>query len=95
MTDYYQQVREVQGFLIDKHMQAYDLVRIAKAMCCCGTCRYFEQHYTKDGTALDWGHCNKGNIQHSKKISTASCGSWCFYREEVKRPTEPPKEATS
>lgn len=78
---YYQQVSEVIGFLSEKQMQAYDLVRIAKQLCCCGTCKFFAQHYTKDGTALDWGHCFKGNIQHSKKISTASCGSWDFEEE--------------
>ena len=78
MTDYRQQVSEVIGFLQDKKMQAYDLVRIAKMLCCCGTCKYFEQHYAKNGQALDWGHCFKGNIQHSKKISTTSCGSWDY-----------------
>lgn len=83
MTDYYKQVRDIRRFLDEKHMQAYDLVRIAKQMCCCGTCKHFEQHYTKDGTALDWGHCNKGNIQHSKKISTSSCGSWAYDGEEL------------
>ena len=59
-------------------MQAFDLVKIAKTLCCCGTCKYFVQHYTKSGTELDWGHCCKGNIQHSKKINTGSCGSWDY-----------------
>lgn len=82
MISFVQQVGAVKIFLKEKDMQAYDLVRIAKMLCCCGTCRFFEQHYTKDGTALDWGHCRKGNIQHSKKISTASCASWS-YEDEV------------
>ena len=76
MKDYWEQVGEVKAFLKSHNMQACDLERIAKRICCCGTCRFFEQHYTKDGTAIDWGHCTKGNIQHSKKISTASCGFW-------------------
>lgn len=81
MISFAEQVRDVNGFLKEKHMDAYDLVRIAKMLCCCGTCKFFTQHYTKDGTALDWGHCDKGNIQHSKKVSTTSCGS-CDYEEE-------------
>lgn len=76
MNDFARQVTEVKQFLREKNMQAFDLARISKMLCRCGTCKYFEQHYAKDGTALDWGHCFKGNIQHSKKISTASCGSW-------------------
>ena len=78
MNDFYKQVSEVNSFLKEKHMQAFELMRIAKRLCCCGTCKYFVQHYTKNGTALDWGHCCKGNIQHSKRISTASCGSWDY-----------------
>ena len=78
MTDFTQQVADVTGFLQEKNMVAYDLVRIAKKLCCCGTCKWFEQHYTKHGDALDWGHCFKGNIQHSKKISTQSCGFWDY-----------------
>ena len=76
MKDFYQQMSEVNGFLKEKGMQAFDLAKIAKMLCCCGTCRFFVQHYTKDGNELDWGHCCKGNIQHSKRVSTASCGSW-------------------
>ena len=82
MTDFLQQVADVNKFLKSKHMQAFDLVRIAKRMCCCGTCKYFEQHYNKSGEALDWGHCFKGNVQHSKKISTASCGYWEYDGDE-------------
>ena len=78
MRKYEEEVADVRRFLNEKKMQAFDLVKIAKRLCCCGTCKYFEQHYTKNGTELDWGHCTNGNIQHSKKISTASCGSWDF-----------------
>lgn len=67
---------KVRQFLHCSGMSAFELAKIAKEMCACGTCRFFVQHYTKDGEALDWGHCCKGNVQHSKKISTASCGYW-------------------
>ena len=67
---------EVVQFLKDHKMHASDLATIVKRLCCCGTCYFFVQHYTKDGEGLDWGHCRKGNVQHSKKVSTASCGFW-------------------
>lgn len=68
--------KAVVRFLHDHMMSAYDLQKITKELCACGTCRFFVQHYTKDGEGLDWGHCDKGNIQHSKKVSTASCAFW-------------------
>lgn len=68
--------RAVRAFLKENGMSAWDLAKITKELCSCGTCRMFVQHYTKDGEGLDWGHCCKGNIQHSKKISTAACGFW-------------------
>lgn len=80
MTDneriYYRDRADVRQFLREHRMSAYDLQKITKELCSCGTCRFFVQHYTKAREALDWGHCCKGNIQHSKKVSTASCGSW-------------------
>lgn len=69
-------IAAVRNFLHEQKMNAWELAKITKELCCCGSCRFFVQHYTKDGDALDWGHCNRGNIQHSKKISTASCGMW-------------------
>ena len=72
----YRQISDVLDFLDKHNMSAFDLAKISKELCACGTCRYFVQHYSKDGQALDWGHCCKGNIQHSKKVSTSSCGSW-------------------
>ena len=82
MVTFSEQVKDVNCFLKEKHMDAYDLVRIAKTLCCCGTCKYFVQLYTKDFTALDWGHCDKENIQHSNKVSTISCGSWDYEEEK-------------
>ena len=69
-------IRTIKEFIRTNRMTPYDLAKISKELCACGTCKFFVQHYTKDGTAIDWGHCCKGNIQHSKKISTASCGFW-------------------
>ena len=68
--------RAVVQFMRDHRMNAYDLHKITRELCSCGSCRFFVQHYTKDGEGLDWGHCDKGNIQHSKKVSTASCAFW-------------------
>lgn len=72
----HEKIALVVRFLKENHMQAFDLAKISRELCNCGTCRFFVQHYTKEGEALDWGHCCKGNIQHSKKIGNASCGFW-------------------
>ena len=86
MTDaergYWADRKAVVQFIRERKMSAWELQRITKELCACGTCYYFVQHYTKAGEALDWGHCCKGNIQHSKKISTASCGFWTEGEEE-------------
>lgn len=68
--------KKLREYMHENGVNAYDLVRMAKEWCRCGTCRFFIQHYTKDGDGLDWGHCDKGNVQHSKKQSTACCGFW-------------------
>ena len=65
-------------FINDSGINAYDLVRIGKDLCCCRTCKFFVQHYAKDGTPVDFGHCNKGNIIKSKKPNTQSCGFWAI-----------------
>ena len=72
----------VRKFLKEQKMSAFDLNKITKEFCACGTCRFYTQHYTKDGNPVDWGHCYKGNIQHSKKPSTSACGFWEDYEEE-------------
>lgn len=78
----YDKIQAVVNFMKENHMQAFDLAKISKELCACGTCKFFVQHYTKSGESLDWGHCCRGNIQHSKKISTASCGYWDCEEEE-------------
>lgn len=72
----YDDIKAVVKFMESAKMDAWTLAKIAKELCSCGTCRFFIQHYTKMGIPLDWGHCCKGNIQHSKKISTSCCGYW-------------------
>ena len=83
--NYYEMVSKVRQFSVDSGIAPWELQRIAKQMCCCGTCKYFVEHYAKERLAvldevvykiLDWGHCDKGNVQHSKKRSTQSCSSW-------------------
>lgn len=76
MRDFNELKVTVRMFMQEKNIVAYDLLRIARHFCCCNTCKHYVPHYSKDGTPLDWGHCDKGNIQHSKKPSTASCGFW-------------------
>ena len=73
---YFEKRRIVSEFLKSNSISAYDLQKITRDLCCCGSCKFYVQHYTRDGIAVDFGHCTKGNIIHSKKPSTASCGSW-------------------
>ena len=63
-------------FINDSGINAYDLVRIGKELCCCRTCKFFVQHYAKDGAPVDFGHCVKDNIVKSKRPNTQSCGFW-------------------
>lgn len=75
-------MQAVRQFLSEHNINACDLARYAKKLCACGTCHFFTQHYAKSGEALDWGHCWKGNIQHSKKVSTSACGFWEYGEEQ-------------
>lgn len=52
------------------------LVRIRKALCRCGTCKFFVQHYGKEGNLLDFGHCRKNNHISPKKPYECSCSFW-------------------
>lgn len=76
MRTYFEEIAIVKRFMRDNNLNPYMLQKYAKDLCCCRTCAYYVQHYSKEGEALDFGHCDKGNIQHSKKPSTASCGHW-------------------
>ena len=66
----------VRSFFRENKMSAWDLAKTTKELCACGTCYYFFRHYDSEGKSLFWGHCEKGNIQHSKQMSTAACGFW-------------------
>lgn len=73
----YWQMREaILKFINCSGISAYDIFRISKDLCCCRTCRFFVQHYAKDGTPVDFGHCIKGNVIKSKKPNMPSCGFW-------------------
>lgn len=85
--NYFEMESKVRKFTAESGIPPWELQRIAKKMCCCGTCKFFVQHYAKEDNSgpfsdlinyvpLDWGHCDKGNVQHSKKQSTQSCGGW-------------------
>lgn len=69
-------------FIKDNNIKIYDLARISKQLCSCGQCRFFIQHYTKDGEPVDWGHCNRTDVYHSKRVSNASCGYWEYDERE-------------
>ena len=76
MLNYIELERQVIDFMRSSRISAYDLARIAENLCTCGTCRYYVQHYTKNGELVNFGHCNKTNIPKGKQPGTRSCGSW-------------------
>ena len=68
-------------FLKESRISAYDLVRVGKDLCACRTCKFFSQHYDKDGNSVDFGHCRKNNIPKPRRPHDNSCGFWTL--EEV------------
>ena len=82
MKNYYEMRKLILNFLKENKMLAADLMRVGKDLCVCGTCKYYVDHYTKDGTALDFGHCRKNNIPKSKRPNLQSCGFWDFEVEK-------------
>lgn len=69
-------------FIKENKISVCNLARISKQLCSCGQCKFFEQHYTKSGEPVDWGHCTRTNIYHSKRVSNASCGYWEYGESE-------------
>ena len=67
---------EILEFLKTSGMSSFDLVRVAKDLCTCAQCKYFIQHYDKDGKEVCCGHCIHGNTVRSRKPYQQSCGSW-------------------
>lgn len=59
-------------------LDAYDVAKISKELCSCRTCKYFIQHYGKDGNPVDFGHCTNTTIPRAKKPSQINCGKWEF-----------------
>ena len=76
MIDYWEMRRRIIRFINESGISAYDLVRVSKDLCSCRTCRFFVQHYAKDGKPVDFGHCRKGNIPKAKKPNMQNCGFW-------------------
>ena len=78
MMDYFEARKIVVQFLNENRITAFDLVNIAKDLCRCRTCRFFVQHYDKDGDPVDFGHCIKNNNPRPRPRSPnmESCGFW-------------------
>ena len=76
MMDYEQMKSKIRRFITESGISAYDLCRISKDLCCCRTCKFFVQHYAKDGTPVDFGHCRKNNTIKSVRPHSPSCGFW-------------------
>lgn len=76
MKDYFELRKEILQFINKSGISAYDLCRISKDLCCCRTCKFFVQHYSKEGNPVDFGHCRKGNTPRAKSPNMQSCGFW-------------------
>lgn len=81
MSEYWDNRNKVVRFIKDSGISAYDVARISKDSCCCRTCKYFVQHYAKDGGAVDFGHCKKNNIPRPRKPNMESCGMWTLDKD--------------
>ena len=78
----YENIRqEIINFLNANRVSAYDLVRVGKDLCNCRTCKFFVQHYDKDGSSVDFGHCRKNNIPKPRRPHYNSCGFWALDEE--------------
>ena len=82
MQTYWEIRKQIVQFLNENKISAYDLAKVSKDLCSCGTCKYFIQHYSKDGKPIECGHCVKNHILKHKKPNTQSCGFWALGDEE-------------
>ena len=76
MRDYYEIRKEIVKFLNESGISAFDLCRVSRDLCCCRTCKFFVQHYSKDGDPVDFGHCFKNKSIKSVRPHDKSCGFW-------------------
>ena len=83
MMDYFEMRRKIIQFLNESGITPFDLMRVGKGLCCCRTCKFFVQHYSKDGIPVDFGHCVKGNTPKSKKPNMQNCGFWTLDDENT------------
>lgn len=74
--DYFEMRRKIVNFINESGISSYDLCRIGRDLCCCRTCKFYVQHYAKDGEPVDFGHCIKNSTIKSVKPSKQSCGYW-------------------
>lgn len=86
--DYFEMRRKIIEFINESGISSYDICRISRDLCCCRTCKFFVQHYSKDGNAVDFGHCVRSNVIKSKKPNTQSCGYWTMEDRERKDDAE-------
>lgn len=73
----YEDIRDkISEFIKTSGINAYDVARISRDLCRCGTCKFFVQHYDGDGAPVDFGHCTKNNRISAKKPYEQCCGFW-------------------
>lgn len=76
MTNHDDMLKKVRDMLKQIDMSAYDVAKITRELCNCCHCKHFVQHYAKDGSAVDFGHCAVHNIIKPKRPHDNACGLW-------------------
>ena len=81
--DYYEMRNAIIKFLNESGINPYDLCRIGKDLCRCGTCKFYCQHYSKYGEPVDFGHCRKNKTIKATRPYDSSCGFWSMEEDNA------------
>lgn len=82
MKTYYEIRTLIKNFCENNNLSVSEVASVSKQMSRCVMCRFFIQHFASDGTPVDFGHCDRGNIPRPRKPNTESC---CFWESEKYR----------
>lgn len=75
MTWYEEKRIEILTFAKEHQIQIYDVARIAKDLSTCEKCRFYCQHYDRNGEYVPYGHCNRLK-NRARKPHESSCSFW-------------------
>ena len=82
MDWYNEKCQAIRQFAKDNNIHMYDVARLSADMSTCDKCKFYCQHYDRDGTYVPFGHCNRLNNKATKPHNR-SCGNWVYQESEV------------